>query len=194
MRILSEGAEAQILSTEVLGIRAVVKRRIRKGYRSRQLDEAIRASRTRTEAKTLALASTNGIDAPVLLLVDGFDLYMSRIDGIRPQELTKAQAGRAGAILARLHALDIAHGDFTPANMLVRDGRLYIIDFGLAEITRSIEERALDLLLMKRSLGQKEAETFLAGYRDASATAASDILSRLAQIEKRGRYHVRTLA
>ncbi|MDE1869284.1 MAG: Kae1-associated serine/threonine protein kinase [Candidatus Micrarchaeota archaeon] len=193
MRLISEGAEAQILSAEVLGISAVVKRRIRKEYRARQLDEAIMSSRAKTEARILALATTNGINAPVVLLIDGFDLYMSRIDGVRPGRLSKTQAREAGIILSKLHNLGIAHGDFTPANLLVSGGKLYVIDFGLAEITRSIEEKALDLLLMNRSVGMAAAKSFLSGYSTSSAEHTK-VVRKLKEIEMRGRYQSRTLA
>ena len=195
MKLISEGAEAKIFSTRLLGIDAVVKRRVRKGYRLRLLDEAIRSSRTKTEAKVIGLATTNGVNAPTLLLVDGCDLYMTRIYGRRLGPApTRHESKELGSALALLHNAGIAHGDFTPANALHgTDGRIYIIDFGLSEITMSVEERALDLLLMKRAINTRAFGELLGSYRKSSKTHVG-VMARLAEIERRGRYQTRTLS
>ena len=62
-----------------------------------------------------------------------------------------------------------------------------MIDFGLAEITTSIEEKALDLLLIKRSLSETEYGRLLESYRRHYGGAAQT-LKRLSAIEQRGRY------
>ena len=67
-----------------------------------------------------------------------------------------------------------------------------MIDFGLSEITDSVEERALDVLLMKRSIGRDSYRGFLKGYQ-AAAPGAGGVLKRLETIERRGRYQTRTL-
>jgi Kae1-associated kinase Bud32 len=98
-----------------------------------------------------------------------------------------------GEYAAILHNNNIAHGDYTPANVIVgRNADVHIIDFGLSEITTSVEEKALDLLLMKRSVNSfcfsKFAESYKRHCKDCRA-----ILKRLEQIERRGRYNTRTL-
>jgi Kae1-associated kinase Bud32 len=202
MELISEGAEAKIYATALLGNDAIVKRRLPKGYRVRQLDDALRRQRTKTEARALALASLAGVKTPVLLLVDDFDIYMSRVRGTnlnkmlergaRPRKLNKMLYD-IGAYAGLMHAAGIAHGDYTPANIMICDGTAYVIDFGLASMTSSVEEKALDLLLMKRSLSGAAFSSFMAGYRKAYG-ASDKTAGRLNAIERRGRYQTRTLA
>ncbi|HIH50019.1 MAG: KEOPS complex kinase/ATPase Bud32 [Candidatus Micrarchaeaceae archaeon] len=200
MKMISEGAEAQIHSVRCMGIESVLKRRIRKNYRIEEMDRELRARRTKNEARIIGLASTLQINAPALLLVDQYDIVMSRIAGEqlssilnrkgRNMEKTFSTLGEYAAIL---HNNNIAHGDYTPANVIVgRNADVHIIDFGLSEITTSVEEKALDLLLMKRSVNSfcfsKFAESYKRHCKDCRA-----ILKRLEQIERRGRYNTRTL-
>lgn len=199
MRKISEGAEAHIYSMKFLGFDSIVKRRIEKKYRLKEIDENIRTQRTKNEARILALVKDLGIDSPGLLLVDKYDIYMQRINGIRLNELLNsdnknlakvfADLGKYAAIL---HANNIAHGDYTPANVIVGNGRVYLIDFGLSEITNSLEEKALDLLLMKRSIDKNLFDKFIGNYKHINKESCATI-KRLAEIEKRGRYNTRTL-
>ncbi len=202
MELISEGAEAKIYATALLGEDAVVKRRLPKSYRVRQLDDALRRQRTKTEARALALASLAGVKTPVLLLVDDFDIYMGRLRGTNLNKMLERgiSAGRLetilfdiGAYAGRMHSAGIAHGDYTPANIMVCDSIAYVIDFGLSSTMSSVEEMALDLLLMKRSLSSAEFSSFMAGYRKAY-NASNRTEGRLNAIERRGRYQTRTLA
>jgi TP53 regulating kinase-like protein len=120
---------------------------------------------------------------------------MTAIEGKRLTDVaaTGALFEKVGAMLGRLHDAGIAHGDYTPANIIVGKDGPYVIDFGLSEVTGSVEEKALDLLLMKRSVGRGSYGSFLKGYRGETARAA-EVLGRLEMIERRGRYQARTLA
>lgn len=196
MERISEGAEALIYAETYMGLPVVVKDRISKRYREPLLDSRIRTQRTRSEAKITALASSNGASVPKILHMSGTWLYIGRINGdtlntVVPTATLMREAGRQ---LAILHGIDIAHGDYTPANLMV-DGKnaLWVIDFGLSEITSSPESKALDVLLMKRSVGGAAYRDFLEGYR-AGNKESGKILEKLAGIEKRGRYQSRTLA
>jgi N6-L-threonylcarbamoyladenine synthase/protein kinase Bud32 len=86
----------------------------------------------------------------------------------------------------------VTHGDFTPANIVVGGQGICIIDFGLSDVSNSIEDKAIDLLLMKRSVSGEKYRTMESAYRKESRNSEQTIL-RLAEIEKRGRYQVRTL-
>ncbi len=192
---ISEGAEAVIYETEVLDIPAVVKDRIKKEYRIAKLDDEIRRARTKKEARILALASSKGVNVPRVLLVEEHRLYLTKLDGgtLNVLKPSKKAFGDAGRMLAKLHNINVSHGDYTPANLLLdKSGRLWIIDFGLAEITNSVEEKALDILLMKRSVGKAEYRDFAEAYAKGS-DRSEGILERLGEIERRGRYQTRTL-
>jgi len=107
----------------------------------------------------------------------------------------KSVVAKAGIQLGKLHVLDIVHGDYTPANIMVDpNGKVSVIDFGLGEVTNSIEGKALDVLLMKRSIDKKLYSIFQKEYvHTEKYKYGRSVLSRLAEIEKRGRYQTRTL-
>jgi TP53 regulating kinase and related kinases len=199
MKIISEGAEAKIYSTNILGIPAIVKDRVRKSYREKQLDARIRKQRTRTEAKILAIASEKGIRVPKVIMLGSNQITMEGLKGTMLNALpekakTTAIISECARQLSALHALGIVHGDYTPANILV-DGswRAWVIDFGLGEITNSVEEKALDVLLMKRAIRRNLYAAFEKEYLRASKGSGRAIIAQLSEIEKRGRYQTRTL-
>lgn len=192
---IGEGAEAQIFETGMFGSRVIAKARQPKAYRIKELDVMLRRSRTKKEARAMLRARENGVNAPALLALGEFTIYMEKIEGTLLKDAGKGGAAyaRIGAELAKLHAADIAHGDFTPANILLRRGDVCVIDFGLSDITKSIEEKAIDLLLMKRAIKRNDFESMLEAYSKAYRDA-KQVLDRLAGIERRGRYQIRTLA
>ena len=198
MKVLAEGAEAVVYETSLNGISALLKRRMRKGYRSSEMDTKIRSQRSKTEARVIAAVSKAGVNAPRLLLYDGYDVYMTRVDGRRLAETIRSGPvngsvfEKVGKMLGNLHNAGVAHGDYTPANIIVSNGQPYVIDFGLSEMTDSAEERALDVLLMKRSVSKSQYAHFLEGYRSV-ARSEKETLRRLGVIERRGRYQTRTL-
>lgn len=198
MRLIAEGAESKIYQTTLMEIDAVLKRRIEKDYRIKEIDGRIIETRSKSEARIIAMASSSGVSVPRLLLCDGKDIYMSRISGRRLDDHIKMAGGygvlaEVGVLLGSMHNLDISHGDYTPANIIVSGGKPFVIDFGLSEVTSSVEEKALDVLLMKRSLDKRGYVLFLKGYA-RSAKKHRLILSRLEKVERRGRYQTRTLA
>ncbi|MFI5412798.1 MAG: KEOPS complex kinase/ATPase Bud32 [Candidatus Micrarchaeales archaeon] len=198
---LSEGAESEIYSLKFLGFDSVLKKRIRKRYRVEELDRNIRVQRTRNEARIIGMMSSLGVNAPSLLLLEKYDIIMTRLYGTNLNNLLDSDSGinfdkifsSLGKYIAILHNNEIAHGDFTPANVILDKNRnVYLIDFGLSEITNSIEDKALDILLMKRSVDVRHFGSLIKSYKSI-CRCQKDVLDRLAEIEKRGRYNTRTL-
>jgi Kae1-associated kinase Bud32 len=202
MRMISEGAEAHIYSLEFLGFDCVLKRRIKKYYRINEIDDDLRLKRTRSEARIMGQISGLGINSPRVLLVGKYEIIMKKVEGIGLGKLIYSNRRSAhlnsifstlGNYIAILHNNNITHGDYTPANIIVsKNDETYIIDFGLSEMTNSIEEKALDLLLMKRSVDGKFFRAFIGSYSKTCKESA-EVLLRLGQIEKRGRYNTRTI-
>jgi len=195
---LGVGAEAKLYASKIFGIDVVVKVREPKKYRIKELDESIRKTRTRNEAKILAKLGKSGISVPALMAVGQYSIYMERLNGVLLKDLKSDSSqnkifSELGSMLAKMHVLDVAHGDFTPANVMLCKNKLFLIDFGLSESTNSVEEKALDILLIKRSLKKAHytllLKSYMADYKDSKTT-----LNRLEKIELRGRYQTRTLA
>ncbi|MGC9142406.1 MAG: KEOPS complex kinase/ATPase Bud32 [Candidatus Micrarchaeia archaeon] len=194
MKLISEGAEAKIYVEDLFGERVVVKERVEKKYREKALDIKIRSARTKNEARVLYRALRACSNVPRLIGVGRFSIYMSFIDGklLRDVRIKRSIIEEVGMLLARMHNADITHGDFTPANIMVSNGKAYVIDFGLASISKSIEEKAIDVLLMKRSLDQRRYKLFELSYMKHTKEGKK-VLERVKEIEKRGRYQNRSL-
>ncbi|HVA83090.1 MAG TPA: KEOPS complex kinase/ATPase Bud32 [Candidatus Aquilonibacter sp.] len=195
MKMIGEGAEAKIYALDIFGTDALAKNRVEKKYRVPQLDIEIRETRTRKEARILYALSNAGVNAPRLIGLGKFTIYMSRLEGklLKDIKAEPAEFAKIGGQLALMHNANVSHGDFTPANIMKCKGEYFIIDFGLAEISNSIEEKAIDLLLIKRSSTGSQYSSLLKGYAKVSKNS-KEILERLEEIEKRGRYQVRTLS
>lgn len=191
--LFSEGAEAKIYKFDVLGCSLLLKRRESKKYRIGQLDDKIRRSRTKREARIMSIANGAGIRSPRLIAVGRFTICMEFLRGrlLNDVKYGKKEASLAGELLALMHKHDIAHGDFTTANLISDKKDIYVIDFGLSEVTKSIEDKAMDLLLMKRSINQRHFGDFVSSYKSYKDSKLT--LSKLDDIEKRGRYKIRTL-
>jgi len=119
----------------------------------------------------------------------GFAAYNVDLTGIALAE----NLAIAGEAVGRLHAAGIVHGDLTTSNMIVRDGRCVLIDFGLAHMSAETEDRGVDLHVLFQTLESTTAEpeplkaAFLQGYASAFP-AAAEIREREQEIERRGRY------
>jgi len=79
--------------------------------------------------------------------------------------------------------------------ILTSERQIYFIDFGLSEHSSEIEQKGVDLHLMRRALQSthyryaKECfEAILVGYREALGKEAEGIILRIGEIERRGRY------
>ncbi len=193
MKKVGEGAEAKIYEIEIFGNKAILKRREEKKYRAKELDRKLRKERTKAEARTMARLSSS-LKVPKIIAAGQYSIIMERLEGrlLKDADITSAQIAEAGKMLGKMHEMNIAHGDFTPANLMSCKNGLYVIDFGLSEMTNSFEERALDILLMKRSIPAALYPSFEKSYSE-SFNGHLTVLGRLKEIEKRGRYQIRTL-
>ncbi len=175
------------------------KTRFKKAYRHPDLDAKLRTGRTRREAKIMRAAKAAGAPVPRVIREDerGCTIEMDAVGGKLLARLVEDNdrglekiAYECGGALAKIHAAGIAHGDFSTSNVIVGiDGGVTVIDFGLAAFTDSVEEKAEDVLLFRKSLGTKQ-ELFKQ-FEDAYAKEnpkAKEVLQRAVQILSRARY------
>lgn len=197
-QIIAKGAEAVISRVGD----TIVKLRVRKGYRLPEMDLRIRKTRTRLEARLLQEARRAGVPVPSVIECDedAGRLVMEFVDGERVKELFSS--GKAGEVcrtigkeVGLLHSAGIAHGDLTTSNMILRDGKVYIIDFGLAKKTKSVEDFAVDLHLLERALTSAHChiaeKCFQEVLEEYLKVMPDPVVVRLREIEKRGRYKAR---
>ncbi|MBI5803662.1 Kae1-associated serine/threonine protein kinase [Candidatus Pacearchaeota archaeon] len=181
----------------------VLKRRDAKGYRIKELDEKIRKLRTRREARLLEKAGKI-ICVPRVLKIDerNKEIDFEFISGDKLSESLDEMANwkevcfAVGENIAKLHDAEIIHGDLTTSNMIwsEKEKSLYFIDFGLGFGNGRIEDKAVDLYLLKGALEAKHFghwkeffESVLEGYKKTSKPW-KEVLKRLEKVEKRGRY------
>lgn len=105
-----------------------------------------------------------------------------------------AVADKVGAAIAGIHNAGCVHGDLTTSNMMLRAGTesLVAIDFGLAQQTAAVEEKAVDLYVLERaflSTHPRSTDVFdrvLHAYRRA-ANGSKATLQKLDAVRARGR-------
>lgn len=200
---LKRGAEAELRKTEFLGRAAVEKVRVPKAYRLAALDEDLRRVRIRMEARLMSEARAAGVAVPVLYDINLVDnkIVMEFIDGPTVKEVldrggpeARTAAREIGRIAGRLHKAGIIHGDLTTSNMILRGGRIVMIDFSLGGKGDTAEERGVDLHLLREALtsAHKNAAAYyrevLAGYREILGDRAGETIAKVKEIEGRGRY------
>ncbi len=209
-QVIRLGAEAAVASVRWHGYELILKKRIAKRYRRPEIDEAVRRSRTTHEAKVITRLRELGIPVPVILFLDlaNASIYMQRIKGeelrtILPRtspETIGNLAEKLGIIVGKMHRGGVAHGDLTLANIII-DGedKLWLVDFGLSVFTDEIEDMAVDIHLLERSLEstvpdrrEQFMRSFLAGYgREMCREKMEEILDKIKEIRSRGRYAAR---
>ncbi|MBN1385826.1 Kae1-associated serine/threonine protein kinase [Candidatus Woesearchaeota archaeon] len=194
-KILSSGAEAVIYKNDI----SVIKDRVRKSYRIKEIDETLRRTRTRREAKVLQKLAEINFPAPRLISTDDrkMHIHMEYIKGDVLKETFdqdhKRFSEEIGKKVAILHNNGIIHGDLTTSNMISRDGIVFI-DFGLSFFSKKYEDKAVDLHLLKQALESKHWRVFDEAFdivkRSYSANAddAGQIMQRFEEVEARGRY------
>ncbi|MEM4263477.1 MAG: KEOPS complex kinase/ATPase Bud32 [Candidatus Woesearchaeota archaeon] len=192
--IIGQGAEA-ILYKEG---NTVLKDRISKDYRIKEIDDSLRKARTKREAKIITKLSEIGIPGPKLIEIDdkNMRISMSHVPGEKLRDILHKNhiewSKEIGRKVAKLHANDIIHADLTTSNMILAN-EIHFIDFGLSFFSKKIEDKAVDLHLLDRALESKHHEihsecwkAVLEGYKETYPEAEA-VLKRLEKVELRGR-------
>ncbi|MBM3233400.1 Kae1-associated serine/threonine protein kinase [Candidatus Pacearchaeota archaeon] len=195
--VISQGAEAIIFKERD----RVVKNRIKKGYRLSQLDEKIRKSRTRKEVRLIRKASSI-VPVPELISFSE-DKSLIELEYINGKKISDcldklknkiAICRKIGSQIAKLHDANIIHGDLTTSNMILSpNNSVYFIDFGLGFESSRIEDKAVDLHLIKEALEARHHRDFkkcfkavMQGYKISKNYSL--VLQRFKLVESRGRY------
>ena len=113
-----------------------------------------------------------------------------------PLEKQEEICMKVGQEIARLHDSDMIHGDLTTSNMILvgkKGAKVFFIDFGLGFHSHKIEDKAVDLHLLKEALEARHFrhwqvlfEKVKKGY--AGSKNAPAVLEQLKKVEARGRY------
>jgi len=205
--LIKKGAEASLYLEDWHGQKVILKKRLSKKYRVPELDKGIQNQRTRHEPQIMHRAKKAGVPTPIVFLVDLEEatIIMEFVEGKQvkhvlndlPQNERRKLCRHIGELVGKLHSNGIVHGDLTTSNMILTPlGEVVFIDFGLSEQTWELEARGVDLHLMKRAIASTHFmhaeecfEAVMAGYeRIMGKKVTNEILEKIAEIERRGRY------
>lgn len=205
--LIKKGAEACIYLGEWYGHKVIFKKRLPKKYRLPELDRIIQIQRTKHEPLMIHKAKETGVPTPIVFMVDLEEatIIMEYVEGRRvkdilndlPSEERIKICRQIGRLIGKLHKGGMIHGDLTTSNMILTpDGKIVLIDFGLSEQSIDLEARGVDIHLVKRALASTHYRyvdecfnAIIEGYEEEMGPdITKDVLNRVAEIEKRGRY------
>jgi len=188
----TQGAEATVEIEE----NKVLKKRYSKDYRHPDIDSKIIKQRTDTEVRLLKDAKRHNVNVPTAKKIDRSTIEMEEIEGDILKDIIDNRTELMkdfGKNMAFLHSTNIIHGDLTTSNAMAADEELFLIDFGLSFRSQRIEDKAVDIHLLKQVLNsshpdiaEKAWQKFVQGY--SNYERSDEVLEQLKDVEKRGRY------
>ncbi|KAL1662179.1 kinase-like domain-containing protein [Schizophyllum commune] len=186
--------------------------RFAKQYRHLTLDGNLTRSRVAGEARNLLKCLRSGVNVPGVRMVDAADgvLGIEWIDGMSVRKLLPGASDRTtrltmgadelmgyiGTEIAKMHLVDVVHGDLTTSNMMLRRGKkgdLVLIDFGLSYQSTLVEDKAVDLYVLERAFASTHPDSeplfasVLTAYAKQMGKAWNAISKRLDDVRLRGR-------
>lgn len=200
MRLIQQGAEAKIFLDEKNN--KIIKDRISKSYRIPEIDKKIIKQRTKAETKLLEKASKIISSSSPEKSKEENKIIMNYIKGEKLSDSLntfsfdkqKNILNKIGESISKLHQSDVIHGDLTTSNMILKDNQIFLIDFGLGYISKKVEDKAVDIHLLKQALEAKHFkhwkelfEEFKKSYSKNNAESKK-IFERMIAVERRGRY------
>lgn len=204
MKLIKQGAEAKIMISRQDDQNVIIKDRIKKNYRIKQIDEKIRKSRTSLESNLLSEARRSGVPTPKIFEIDkkNHKIIMQYVDGERIKELLNRSDKKKieqisfeiGKLIGKLHTRGIIHGDLTTSNMIMKNEKIYFIDFGLGFFSKKLEDQGTDLRLLHEALKSTHFKIMnvcwkriIEGYQK-EYSKANQVLKKIEEIKKRARY------
>ncbi|MHA2377974.1 MAG: KEOPS complex kinase/ATPase Bud32 [Candidatus Thorarchaeota archaeon] len=204
---LTLGAESIIFRFEQWNQKFILKHRPPKPYLLKTIDDFLRSSRTNRECKMLTVARSLGVPTPSIRWIDRkqHTIVMDFINGKQLKQLVggvsehelRMLCEEFGRLIGLLHDGGVVHGDPTTSNVIVdEESKMWLIDFGLAEMNATVEMKGVDIHLMRRAFETTHwdfktimLESALDGYKRTLNNEAEAVLSRANEISTRGRYH-----
>ncbi len=211
MELIAKGAESNLYKDREI----LIKERIKKEYRIREIDEKLRKKRTSGESRLLKKLKKEGVNVPDIVKVDeqNFKIFMKFIDGNLMKDIEVENdkdkdnltgiAKQLGRQIAKIHCLNVIHNDLTTSNIIIsndeenKEKKVCIIDFGLSFTSQRDEDKATDLVVLEHSLNATGFgflfEDVITCYKEdyeksGLSQKAAQIFKRFKAVKKRVRY------
>lgn len=147
MHLLSQGAEAKVYEEG----NTIIKERIPKSYRIKEMDEKIIKSRIKKESKILLKLSDLNIKAPKLIKTEGYSIFMEKIEGIPMKELLNGNETK-----------ELLNGKETK-----KEDKINPISFSVEETNGSIKSIEKDDKINPKSFSVMETNPVSSSIKDA---------------------------
>ncbi|CAD5224665.1 unnamed protein product [Bursaphelenchus xylophilus] len=209
--IHSQGAEARLYKCIFLGKPAIQKIRFSKKYRHPELDKRLTRERLRNEMKSIIRCKEIGIQVPSIYFLDteknaiifeeipGCSIkdFLAEADDSEESRSQILEIGEAvGKAIAKLHQNNIAHGDLTTGNLMLRNRdpkSVVLLDFGLATFKTTPEDFGVDLYVLERAIRTTHVhmeyftDKIFESYRNSGWKGAKSAIDKLSEVRMRGR-------
>lgn len=201
---VGQGAEAIVYEGMFFGKQCILKQRLPKTYRHPDLDLRLLRQRTVQEIRCLGRL-LNIISVPRIFSVFplNYSFIMEKINGQKvkdylielSEKFSPLIIGKIAKTIALMHNSNIVHCDLTTSNMIIssqNDNQIYLIDFGLSQVSKDSEEKAVDLYVLERSLGSVHSDIpqvfdlLLKEYFN-TVNGREQIHTKLKEVQQRGR-------
>lgn len=153
MEVIGNGAEAIVYHDDG----KVLKKRISKSYRIKEIDNKLISFRTSREYNVLKKLKDFSFVPRVFSKKDA-TISMEYISGKRLRDVIdennfKSILNEVSNIISSIHNNHIIHGDLTTSNFVYEDktGRIVLIDFGLSFTSHKVEDQAVDIHLFRQA-------------------------------------------
>ncbi len=192
-KFIAEGAEAKIFLSNFNGKKIVIKQRVPKEYRAKELDDLILSRRIRAEVNQLERANRYGVKTPQVFRTEDKKIVMEYLNLPESKKVILQDKGAIKNIaksVVLLHQNNIIHGDLTLGNILydTKKKEPYFIDFGLSFLSHKIEDKAMDLEVLRETIVADFGEGLWQEFAKEYAKQLPEIVKYMEKINARKKY------
>lgn len=192
-KIIAEGAEAKIYIADFANKKCIIKERIPKTYRAKELDDVILSKRIKSEVRLLNLTKETSVKCPIVYYSDSKNIIMEYLPFVESKEIIKTNPKILKQIandVVKLHTKGIVHGDLTLCNILYDKKKQvpYFIDFGLSFLSHKLEDKAMDLEVLREIIIADFSEKEWGIFEKEYTKQNPEVIKQMEKIQMRKKY------